>query len=383
MTIGAVATSPHWEPHLALGCSRIPPPGRLPDTFDKLYLWGLVEYAMVAFFDADMLALDEPDSVFNSALPNSSYIGALGSHDKKYFQTGMMTLLPSNETFAALLDHFQAGVRSRRFRGPSARDGQVARSFFGRRFVRLSNYYSLYRPASQSLARIKVFHFRGQFKPWYDLRNPPRLAPGALGAVEFGKPYRLWWDYYERFHYAEYAAGREPPVGWGGRATGEGHPATHVWMQRYAERPYTQPRWRVVLAQRNVSFAKMTLSIGAPGVSCTATCASHGRRCDARGLTFTPINACPTLEKGTAEVCAECVIDNTGPAAPYIDDSTRHCFINYLHDPSLLPTCDAALPRARRLCVCLPKGSLGRILPFDDSAHLAFTHPTPPLTSPV
>jgi len=100
MTIGAVATSPHWEPHLALGCRptiffvkvfflhqlfrsistvndqlrllnlsfmrnvcwarRIPPPGRPPDTFDKLYLWGLVEYAMVAFFDADMLALDEP-----------------------------------------------------------------------------------------------------------------------------------------------------------------------------------------------------------------------------------------------------------------------------------------------------------------------------------
>jgi len=31
-------------------------------------------------------------------------------------------------------------------------------------------------------------------------------------------PQMLPGDYYERFHYAEYAAGREPPVGWGGRA---------------------------------------------------------------------------------------------------------------------------------------------------------------------
>jgi len=35
----------------------------------------------------------------------------LFSDDKKYFQTGMMTLLPSNETFAALLDHFHPGGR--------------------------------------------------------------------------------------------------------------------------------------------------------------------------------------------------------------------------------------------------------------------------------
>lgn len=49
------------------------------DTFDKLYLWNLTEYAMVAFFDADMLALDEPDSVFNFPLPNETFVGALGS----------------------------------------------------------------------------------------------------------------------------------------------------------------------------------------------------------------------------------------------------------------------------------------------------------------
>lgn len=34
---------------------------------------------MVAFFDADMLALDEPDSVFNFPLPNETFVGALGS----------------------------------------------------------------------------------------------------------------------------------------------------------------------------------------------------------------------------------------------------------------------------------------------------------------
>jgi len=44
-----------------------------------------------------------------------------------------------------------------------------------------------------SLGLRPILRPPGQFKPWYDLRNPPRLAPGALGAVEFGKPYRLWW----------------------------------------------------------------------------------------------------------------------------------------------------------------------------------------------
>ena len=81
--------------------------------------------------------------------------------NKKYFQTGMMTIIPNKETFEGLLEHFKEGVRTKLFYGYNARDGEVARSYFGPRFVRLSNYYSTYRNASESLAKIKVFHFRG------------------------------------------------------------------------------------------------------------------------------------------------------------------------------------------------------------------------------
>lgn len=41
-------------------------------------------------------------------------------------------------------------------------------------------------------------------------------TPGLI--LSFRVPQMPPGDYYERFHYAEYAAGREPPVGWGGRA---------------------------------------------------------------------------------------------------------------------------------------------------------------------
>ena len=49
------------------------------DTFDKLYLWSLYDYSVIAYYDADMLALEDPDSVFNFPLPNATFIGALGS----------------------------------------------------------------------------------------------------------------------------------------------------------------------------------------------------------------------------------------------------------------------------------------------------------------
>ena len=57
-------------------------------TFDKMYLFGMVEYKRVIFFDADMLCTGNPDSMFDVNLPSVKYVGAIGGMGSSYFQTG-------------------------------------------------------------------------------------------------------------------------------------------------------------------------------------------------------------------------------------------------------------------------------------------------------
>ena len=109
----------------------------------------------------------------------------------------------------------------------------------------------------------------GFFKPWYDMKHPPHFKPSqATGAVEFGQAYRMWWEYYEQFHVAHFQAGEEPLEGWGGKAAGQAHPSTHVWVMRHSKDQYVQRLWSEILKERDVVYEGWQLRLGHPGM-CT------------------------------------------------------------------------------------------------------------------
>ena len=80
--IHTAVAPPRWTVLLAL-C-------RLPCPMSPCSPFGgpTPRYERLAYFDADMLALEEPDSVFQYEIPNSTWIAAHGSRSGGYFQTG-------------------------------------------------------------------------------------------------------------------------------------------------------------------------------------------------------------------------------------------------------------------------------------------------------
>eukprot|EP00668_Euglena_longa_P013891 GGOE01017842.1.p1 GENE.GGOE01017842.1~~GGOE01017842.1.p1 ORF type:complete len:557 (+),score=100.64 GGOE01017842.1:71-1741(+) len=346
--------------------SDIIPNSAWKGTFDKLYLWSFTEYKLVAFFDADMLALTDPDAVFDFRPPNASWIGAHGSRSGSYFQTGMMVIMPDETVFQSLLDFFKRGVQSHTFEGANARDGQVARAFFGSRYIRIPPSFSMYRNASESIEGVKGYHFRGKFKPWFDMNNPPRFKPShANGAVEFGTAYRWWWEYYESFHVNFTKAGGENGHRYGGRLAGSSiHPATHVWMLRHTAEEYVQPLWQVVLRERNVVFETMTALVGHRAESCSTVCKKKSLECNAEGHTFTPINSCAFISRAVRKDCTKCEMDASDQLTPWFDPKSGRCNVNYLHDKLLMPTCDSQAPTVKRVCVCVPPSTRPRRVPF-------------------
>ena len=251
---------------------------------------------------------------------------------------------------------------------------QVARSFFGTRFVRISPAYSMYKNATEGIRGIKVFHFRGKFKPWYNMNDPPVFKPShANGAVEFGAAYRIWWEYFEAFHRQRVAARLEPQEGYGG-ANGSPvvHPWTHFWMLRYTKEEYVQPLWSVTLQKRNVTYENMKVLVGHRSESCDTVCEQKSLQCHGEGLALTPVNSCPLIARAVKNKCQKCVIDESDHYTPAYDPKSGQCYINYLHDKHLMPNCKARSRTLKRVCVCVPEGGGGNAVPFESLSQISF-----------
>ena len=217
-------------------------------TLDKLYLFNLTDYDTIAFFDADMLALQNPDSIFDVQLPNKSWIAALGSG--RYFATGVMVLHPSVEECNSIVTFYLETSRNksdtRGFSGYNARDGLVFRWYIKSRHVMLPSKYSEYRPGSANLKGIVLYHFRGGWKPWYNKawhgKEVQHLHENLRGLVDSsGTAYRLWWEEYQALHVRFWSQGFAYGV-YGGKANASlATPHTHLWMDRYTPWEYVQP----------------------------------------------------------------------------------------------------------------------------------------------
>eukprot|EP01010_Urceolus_cornutus_P002189 NODE_279_length_1853_cov_268.353659_g226_i0.p1 GENE.NODE_279_length_1853_cov_268.353659_g226_i0~~NODE_279_length_1853_cov_268.353659_g226_i0.p1 ORF type:complete len:515 (-),score=139.72 NODE_279_length_1853_cov_268.353659_g226_i0:27-1571(-) len=231
------------------------------DTLNKLYLFNLTDYHKIAFFDADMLAVANPDAIFNVRLPNSSWVGAVGYG--KYFATGTMVLMPDAEVCRQIvkfyLDTAHNKSDKRGFMGYNARDGLVFRWFVKNRHVNLESGFSLY---------STMAHFRGGWKPWYNRawkgKEVAHLASILRGSVDTsGSQYHKWWAAYEAMHNKlwrdqPYIGGGDKNGGGGAGGGGGGvyggkavapngtlngvvvSPRTHVWMNRFTIFEYVQ-----------------------------------------------------------------------------------------------------------------------------------------------
>lgn len=350
-------------------------------TLNKLYLFNLTQYRRVATFDVDMLMLRSPDSVFLTKLPNASWVGALGnSHHKKtaYFQTGMMVMVPQVATFEWMMHRFRTDPHEH---GPNARDGSIVRAFYQDRYVIIDGDLSAHLGIHEPLNYVIGFHYRGEFKPWFNREIPPTASAygdksGKPMETELGEAYRLWWAAYEKLHEMQLTAmdvrrynignASETTVDNGDDNSGRGSslllpppeydPNIHAWVMRHTTRSYIQLTDREETRRRNLTYDGLFVEAGAVGtMNCHEVCAQHGSVCKDDALRFLLFDRCETMEAMFDGCRGGCTLEDASHDAPAYDTAQRRCFVNSLHYQRLRPTCDAVplTPDRQRMCACL------------------------------
>eukprot|EP00755_Sulcionema_specki_P007504 Sspe_Gene.38464::Locus_18532_Transcript_1_1_Confidence_1.000_Length_1300::g.38464::m.38464/K00750/GYG1, GYG2; glycogenin len=194
-------------------------------TFDKFWLWNLVRYSVVVFFDADMLITHDASQFLSTNLPSNHYwIAAYGGQG--YFATGTMVLRPDTAVLHDLVELYESVLHNKTdrwgFTGHNSRDGLVMRYFIAGRVIPLTT-------------RKGTIHYSGALKPWYNW-----FGKGAevknLGKFLKSKPVfrdleKKWWTAYEDVHTKYFVTSEEEErfkERWGGGVS----PSTHVWMMR-------------------------------------------------------------------------------------------------------------------------------------------------------
>ncbi|RNF12605.1 putative glycogenin glucosyltransferase [Trypanosoma conorhini] len=333
--------------------SAYAPRARLRDTFTKLHVFNLTEYARVAMLDGDMLMLRSPDKVFDTELPNEHHVGAIGSQTRNYFQTGMMLLIPSRAVFLALLHSLKT---DRRQQGYYGRDGHLVRGYFTSQYVILDHFLSIHiHPADPVIEKAIGLHYRGAWKPWHNREDPPpasRHLTADAPVQELGAPYRLWWEAYERLH-VRCLAPRDA-VGSPTRdanAPAGYDPAESVWLMRHTAHSYMQWMAQKEEQQRNTTLTGLRVVESEEGASCDEACGRAGLQCIEKALSFLRVNSAASLE--VVFLCMHTSREIPMPYYPSFNVRTLTCHVNSMYGKHERPTCGAKAPLHRRLCTCL------------------------------
>eukprot|EP01006_Ploeotia_vitrea_P016810 TRINITY_DN47713_c0_g1_i1.p1 TRINITY_DN47713_c0_g1~~TRINITY_DN47713_c0_g1_i1.p1 ORF type:complete len:585 (+),score=69.80 TRINITY_DN47713_c0_g1_i1:28-1782(+) len=272
--------------------SEYAPRSKFLDTFNKIYMFGLSRFHKVLYYDADVLPIYNPDPMFDTPLTNETWMGAIGSHGDKYFKTGNMVFLPSDREFGKML----ATLKSGRYNTISGRDGELLRDFFNGNLVGTDPIYSQYRRPWQDLKGCVVFHYRGEFKPWYDERLVSQKGHfmDEKRPPDFGPAYRLWWEEYAHMHTAldllgeSLEEGESPKVEepeWGGAHAGPGITKhTHYWLQRMTKSEYIIPIWSKDNAKKEgiEVLTDHTVEIEGEKHTCDTLCQVSHKKCTAK-----------------------------------------------------------------------------------------------------
>lgn len=154
-------------------------------TFDKLLIWGLVQFEKMVFLDSDMIVTNNIDHLFNCKPFTASLAGVLfpTNHDIRILNSGLMVVEPNGEIEEAMIKIAKKLIPEMQAKNLPLGDQDVINSYFPDWFEHkdliLDDGYNLYAHYLQSYMRhegyavnvqgkrkIYVIHFVGKEKPW-------------------------------------------------------------------------------------------------------------------------------------------------------------------------------------------------------------------------
>ncbi len=177
--------------------------------YTKLRCWEQTEYDKLVYLDADTIALHSLDDLLDC--PTFGAAPCMGAFDK--FNTGVMTLKPSAETFRDMVSKID------KLSSYDGSDQGFLNSYYpdwfnGTAQQRLPMRYNvpylmyLYRASWNRLRHdMRVLHFVGPLKPWklrtrfgrgLQKRIIATLFRGAYTADP--SPYEMWWDVHKELN---------------------------------------------------------------------------------------------------------------------------------------------------------------------------------------
>ncbi|HTR30746.1 MAG TPA: glycosyltransferase [Puia sp.] len=165
-------------------------------TYGKLNIFDLVEYEKVVYLDADMLIVENIDSLFEKPHMSAVIAGGFLPENAQWsnFNSGLMVVVPGHDTFAritAAVGHLPSADKS---------DQGFLNSFFDSWYahghLHLDHKFNVPVDYLDKFADpVAVLHYWGATKPWdldpWQIRKIP--APKHKQAV------LLWWDCYHRY----------------------------------------------------------------------------------------------------------------------------------------------------------------------------------------
>ena len=330
------------------------------ESFVKLHVFNLTEYEMVAYWDADMLVIADPTSIFNIPVP-TDWVAAIGSKptkEKTYFQTGMMVFHPSENLRSSIWSHFVS--HPSRYDSHNSRDGMLLRNYFGVNYTTIPNKFSRNLDPRKKAQDLIGIHYRGGWKPWFDRRKPMQKKTEDT-RKDFGYAYQLWWNEFEKMHIRTSISESEIVLK-GGETY---NPKRHVWLLRNTANEYVQLLSSVEKAERNISYPGVSFLISNEDESCTSCCSRTKLVCHAPSLSTTSLNSCEftssVLAKYDEPPCGPCepaiyTKQRNGSSFPGIAPSKKKreltCYYNMLLDERGIPLCDASGDEIRRICPC-------------------------------
>eukprot|EP00754_Rhynchopus_humris_P022528 Rhum_TRINITY_DN14795_c5_g2::Rhum_TRINITY_DN14795_c5_g2_i1::g.118260::m.118260/K00750/GYG1, GYG2; glycogenin len=381
------------------------------DSFVKLHIFNFTGYEKVAYWDADMVVAQDPNSVFDMQIPEGPHhVIAIGtppskSHPKAYFQTGMMVFRPGMALYRDMWELFVKHLHSK-YNSLNARDGEIMREFFGSHYSSLPHKYSQNIDPRKKIKKVVGVHYRGGYKPWFDRTKPMKSRlPGVDKKKDdtrkdFGYAYLLWWRLNEETQ--RFLAAEDGGDGWdtrdafesanvvpypmqgvGAATVGDVSPKTHVWMLRNTPDQYLQPYSDESARARNVSFAGVDIHVSKAGESCTGACSAVGKTCHEPSLNATWLNTCAVLRGLAASAdtpapeCSTCEPgiyskSHRGTVNPAIVqlESRVQCTHHLLLDERSTPSCGGTEDGAFRVCPCAQKGAALRREKWDGAVPL-------------
>lgn len=156
-------------------------------TFDKLQIWGLIQFEKIVFLDSDMLVLKNIDELFEShpfsaVSAGSSFPG--NENWKGFLNSGLMVVQPDLNVEAALLQLVPEVIDRYSRNGQMVGDQDVIKSYcsdwscqsslqLGEEYNMFADYLTYYikhlgytMTDDAGKVPIAVIHFIGKLKPW-------------------------------------------------------------------------------------------------------------------------------------------------------------------------------------------------------------------------